>query len=437
MISDTTTLNYFEHELEQKLMYMYQYDVQQSYDDEGMIVAQHLSSEQYDYEFPKKSRLNGLAYLDFDDSFFDLFSFQEILSEDDHMYKEGACYNESVPIMDTDNSSSGSSSSIHTTESRIILIKLNKSSLTYLASDERYEDESCEELKSDCIFYPIYNHDDIRHQAATKIQALWRGYRERCNQPCYKQQSKMSIHLVNLFNQLDRRRQDDVQHKLEQLERQVCEERAMRVAFEKAMEDMTVLIDQQQKSLFDRLVEQETEIRKRLETALEPLDKKLRKEMHARLKLEEMMSRVLDQLHMSETLREAKEEEIKSISIKLEKAVDDITLLKKKQQTMTTKNPKIQTSMTHSLHQPSPQRMSSITINRKNVTTDIGHRHQQQQQRNTNKPVKHTNFINNKTIERLSAPVSSNRRLPITKITSQQVTPSVKRKTATISNSRK
>ncbi|KAI9475454.1 MAG: hypothetical protein EXX96DRAFT_609418 [Benjaminiella poitrasii] len=311
----SSTLQPFEQGLEQKLMYMYQHDIQQSYDDEGMIVTQHLSPEQYAYEFPTKAWLKSLDYLDFDNhnSFFDPFSFHEALP--DHMYEEGAY--DSVPIMDTDDSSSGSSSSIRTTDSRIVLIKLNKSQLTYVASDEGYEESR--ELASECVFYPIY---DARHQAATKIQAVWRGYRARRD----GQNPNRMAQLLAMWSQVERRRQGRFQDRLEQMERELREERAMRVAFEKAMEDMTELIDRQQKSLFDRLVEQEREMQRRHEV----LEAKVRKEVQAKLKLEGMMSRVLDQLHISETQREAKEEEVCRITRTLEKVVDDVSLLKKK-----------------------------------------------------------------------------------------------------------
>lgn len=96
--------------------------------------------------------------------------------------------------------------------------------------------------------------------------------------------------------------QQQQQEQIDQLTVQLREEKAMRCAFEKAMEEMAVLMDQQQKMLYDR-VEQEVALRqvyeRKMDDALmmvKPLEQKLKKETDARCELESMMSHVLGEL---------------------------------------------------------------------------------------------------------------------------------------------
>ncbi|KAG1060655.1 hypothetical protein G6F42_027901 [Rhizopus arrhizus] len=110
-------------------------------------------------------------------------------------------------------------------------------------------------------------------------------------------EQRVFLNLANICTRLHRRQMNTVDERLHQLEQRVRQETAMRIAFEKAMEDMTVLIDQQQKTLYDR-VEQEMHMRQlyeeKMNTALaqlQPLESRLRKEVNARTKMEEMMTR--------------------------------------------------------------------------------------------------------------------------------------------------
>jgi hypothetical protein len=263
--------------------------------------------------------------------------------------------NESVPIMDSDNSTF-TDSGFPTTESRIVLIKLNKSKMSIIQlqqqkqdssylntaagnSDEGYDDQlyNGEELESQCIFYPLgkneLEEDDMdmkRDLAAVKIQSLWRGYHSR-----HLNKSTSIIVMANLASvcgRLQRKQRNCIDKRLAQLESRLQEETAMRIAFEKAMEDMTVLMDQQQKILYDRL-EQEVHLRQVYESKINQLQPCLKKEVAARNKLEEMMTRVLDQMHETETARQQQQKQDadskKLMQLKLDQALEDIALLKK------------------------------------------------------------------------------------------------------------
>jgi myosin heavy subunit len=234
------------------------------------------------------------------------------------------------------------------------LIRLNKiddscssTSLTYLASDEGYDDNE-DELESQCIFYPLSDDEetedlDMQDRAAIKIQAAWRGFCSRRQNKqqlaCLRADQRVIMNLAYLCGKIHRRQMTSVDNRLAQLEQRLQEETAMRIAFEKAMEDMTVVIDQQQKILYDRL-EQEVHMRQVYESKfnaalaqLQPLESRLRKEVNARNKMEEMMTRVLDQMHEAETSRQLHQKEEaeskKLMQSKLDQALEDIAMLKK------------------------------------------------------------------------------------------------------------
>ncbi|CAO3611223.1 unnamed protein product [Mucor hiemalis] len=285
----------------------------------------------------------------------------------DYSFSDQNYSNDSVPVMDTDNDSSTTdSSSIRSTESRIVVIKLNKlkktssyvhstTSLTYISNDEGYVDGDDDELESHCVFYPLVENEDNeeyndckRDSAAIKIQALWRGYQCRSKQKhsALHADQRLIVKLAQFYDRFQRKQMNSVNEQVAQLKQKVREETAMRMAFEKAMEDMTVLIDQQQKILYDRL-EQEVHMRQlyesKMNTALkqlQPLEARLKKEVVARNKMEEMMTRVLDQMHESETQRQnqAKEdaEYRKRMELKLEQALNEISTIKKSNTTTTT-----------------------------------------------------------------------------------------------------
>ncbi|KAL0142542.1 hypothetical protein V8B55DRAFT_1499053 [Mucor lusitanicus] len=466
--------DYYQQEKEKDIlkdMYMYQDIIEQYHQDEdeqddmsGVTVSQHLAPEQYLYEFPTKTCLKALAYLDSEEdeySFFDESSFftttdssytaigsvQQQHDDDDHMdwhentilvddgrlsplqlpaqadartnirpresfvnsstqsdqpvgpssflsdvrkhhmyyhvtpartasymrkgysFTSEQEYCTNVPSM-MDSDSDNTTTTKSTASSRIVLIKLNKlkqqspmtfvqrcpTSLTYFASDEGYNDDEddsfdgAEELESHCVFYPVSEDEQdedrqwtLKDQAAVKIQSLWRGYRSRCeNKQTFssmRPEQRVFLNLANICSRLHRRQMNTVDERLQQLEQRVRQETAMRMAFEKAMEDMTVLIDQQQKILYDR-VEQEVHMRQlyedKMNTALaqlQPLEARLRKEVNARSKMEEMMTRVLDQMHESETsrLEQAKQdaESRKQMQAKLDHAMEEIAVIKK------------------------------------------------------------------------------------------------------------
>lgn len=310
-------------------------------------------------------------------------------------------YGDSVPMMDSD-SDNTTTFTKSSASSRIVLIKLNKhkqspmtfvqrcpTSLTYFASDEGYNDDEddqfdgAEELESHCVFYPLTDDEDdddqdrqwtLQDQAAVKIQSLWRGYRSRCENKqtfsSFRPEQRVFLNLANVCSRLHNRQMNNVDDRLHQLEQRVRQETAMRMAFEKAMEDMTVLIDQQQKILYDR-VEQEVHMRQlyedKMNTALaqlQPLESRLRKEVNARNKMEEMMTRVLDQMHESEAsrLEQAKQDaEARNLmQAKLDHAMEEISIIKK--QTTTTKNNSATTSSSNQSGRPTSTAVRRSTL---------------------------------------------------------------------------
>ncbi|KAI8075650.1 hypothetical protein BDF21DRAFT_423377 [Thamnidium elegans] len=445
-----TNSNY--QEFDEKLMMMYSqtrfYDEDElSVEGELLQVTQNLDREQYEYEFPTKTCLRALAYLDREDCYFDESSFissttiaalssvdyfdQETVIDqlnlwhetydddpliadarlsplqlpaqvtdrhlpresisclsnqlerpvgpssflsDSHMYKvtQSRVYkgfqqdqknlraysNASLAITE----SSTESSSVRSMESRTVLIKINKcksitivqSTPAYSTTDEGYDDTIYNgELESQVEFYPICEEEqqDILSRdteqkqltaAAIKIQSLWRGYKSRKTQQQLsnlRPDQRVVANLAQLCGRNYRHKMNQVEDRLYQLEQRLQEETVMRVSFEKAMEDMTIVMDQQQKILCDRL-EQEVHMRQvyedKMNTALaqlQPLESRLRKEISARSKMEEMMTRVLDQMHETETSRQQQVKEDaeskKQMQYKLDLALEDISLLKK------------------------------------------------------------------------------------------------------------
>ncbi|ORE04152.1 hypothetical protein BCV72DRAFT_264160 [Rhizopus microsporus var. microsporus] len=441
----------------QQDLYLFQTEslyYQDSDEEEPILVTQNLDQDQYEYEFPPKSYLEALSYLDEGDSkysFFDPSSFTvtALLSVDqDHMSwhettmvddgrlsplqlpaqrpRELSCESastvkqmpvrpsfflanqvtqtrsnseqdmdifcsESVPVMDFD--SSTMTDTLKTNESRIILVRLNRNKYnapitiiqqhyTENMSDEGYDDnEKDEELESDCQFYSILQDDEelIRDKAAIKIQSLWRGYNTRRNM----NQPKMLFHIAALCDTINRRQYENkvnqLENKLKQLEQRLEQETAMRRAFENTVEDMTVLIDQQQKVLYDRL-EEEVSLRQTYELKMnEALDQTqaleycLKKEVTARTKMEDMLTRILDQMHETETARlqqtQQDAEERRLIQSKLDQALNEISQLKKMNMS-TRKDPVKKTSNVISVAKatktPIGRHLSSVTATGKN-----------------------------------------------------------------------
>jgi hypothetical protein len=186
--------------------------------------------------------------------------------------------------------------------------------------------------------------DHLCNSAATRIQALWRGYsaRKQFTTSSLKPSHRVLAGLVRIREGMHSREEDKLRHEICVLEQRVNEETAMRIAFEKAMEDMTVLVDQQHKILHER-VEQEISMRQVYESKMEhalsqiqPLESRLRQESKARVDMESMMSRVIDQLHSVKSQAKEDAEARKSLQKKLDSALEEISVLKKRTPTPST-----------------------------------------------------------------------------------------------------
>ncbi|KAG2209545.1 uncharacterized protein EV154DRAFT_494977 [Mucor mucedo] len=376
-------------------------------------------------------------------------------SEDEEEQNLRVYCNETEPIMDSDLDSSVDSS-VRTTESRNVIIKLNKfnkfamtivqESFNCVSSDEGYDDTVEEgELESEVEYYPLCEKEDQvefleskRDQAAIKIQSVWRGYiSRRENKLQYsslRADQRVIVNLAQLCGRNYRRQMNQVDDRLYQLEQRVREETRMRMTFEKAMEDMAVAIDQQQKILYDRL-EQEVHMRQVYEakmnaalTQLQPLEARLRKEVSARGKMEEMMTRVLDQMHETETSRQQQVKEDaeskRQMQNKLDQAFEEIALIKKQQPITTSrassrlqKNNDTSTSTNSIKKENSTSRVTRVrksiipASNKLDVTT------RQQQQRLTI-----SNSNNMQVFERPSV-IPSNRRPVLGSTTKQRTSP--------------
>lgn len=388
-------------------------------------------------------------------------------SEDEEEEHLRVFCNESVPIMDSDLDSS-TDSSVRTAESRNVIIKLNKfnkssmtivqESIAYVASDEGYDDTVEEgELESEVEYYPLCEKDDQvefldskRDQAAIKIQAVWRGYlTRRENKQQYSAlhaDQRVIVNLAQLCGRNYRRQMNQVDDRLYQLEQRVREETRMRMTFEKAMEDMAVVIDQQQKILYDRL-EQEVHMRQVYEakmntalTQLQPLEARLRKEVSARNKMEEMMTRVLDQMHETETSRQQQVKEDaeskRQMQNKLDQAFEEIAVIKKQQQPVTTsrasshlqKSNESSTTTNSIKKDNSTSRVSRVrkSIIPSSNKLDVTPRQQQQQQQR----ITINNNSNNMQVFERPSVIPSNRR-PVLGSTTKQRTSTINTTTTT------
>ncbi|KAI8335664.1 hypothetical protein EDC96DRAFT_568469 [Choanephora cucurbitarum] len=259
------------------------------------------------------------------------------------------------------------SHSHYSANSKVVLMKISKnmppqfvqpsSAGSFISTDEGYDDGDddnasfCKELPiesasvflplSDCEEEHLLDLDSRRYLAAVKIQSVWRGY--LCRKQMKSSHLKLSHHvlagLAQVNDSIQRRNHNQLQERIRTLERRLQEETAMRMAFEKAMEDMTILIDHQQHVLHER-VEQEVSMRQTYEHKMEqvlsqvqPLESRLRQEAKARADLESMMSRVLDQLHDMKVQAREEVEQRKQLENKLEHAVEEIESLKTKKST--------------------------------------------------------------------------------------------------------
>lgn len=263
-------------------------------------------------------------------------------------------------------------SSLLTDDSRIVLVRLGTKNITVIErcsstgttrTDEGYDDRLDDEkendglgmLESTSTFLPLSEqeqeylmHSDIlRTAAAVKIQAVWRGYyhRKTMQQGKLQPAQRMMVDVVRLCGHVHRRQMTRVQERLEDVETHLQEETAMRIAFEKAMEDMTILVDEQQQTLHERL-EQEISVRQSYEEQIEataaqikPLEARLRQESHARDRLESMMAHVLEEMHELKSSRQREVEARRQLQAELDDARREIAILSKRSTTPTTRPP--------------------------------------------------------------------------------------------------
>ncbi|CAO3701406.1 unnamed protein product [Rhizopus stolonifer] len=297
--------------------------------------------------------------------------------------------------LDSESVSSFDNSTLKTNDTRI-LIQLNKhnydspitiirhSRSTASISDEGYDDTEDEgkELESECCFYSIQNDEELdRDQAAIKIQSLWRGYISRRNN-----QHTLISHITRLYgsfhhhqtktlqtkmSQMEKKmeKMSQMEKRLEQLEKRLEQETAMRRAFENTVENMTILIDQQQKVLHDRLDDEvlmrqsyESKMKEALDK-IEPLEACLKMESKARKHTEKMMHTIMDKLQEAETDRMQAAEERKLMQSKIDNATEQIIQLKKNNNTVSTKTSKKETKPVTTLTSKKDKKETKTPIN--------------------------------------------------------------------------
>ncbi|KAJ8657470.1 hypothetical protein O0I10_006772 [Lichtheimia ornata] len=268
------------------------------------------------------------------------------------------------------------------------------------SSDEGYVDEE-KPMDSASLFLPLSDHEQhqlqdnemLRVTAAIKIQAVWRGYHFRQQMKKHttttsrglKPTQRLMMDIVKLCGGVHKRQMTRMRQRLDTLEMHLEEETAMRIAFEKAMEDMTVMIDEQHKALYDR-IEQEASMRQYYERKMDdtlgrikPLERQLRQEARDRTELESMMTCVLEQ--MQDMKREAKAESDarRRLQAELDAARDEIARLKRPNSTTAPMADRPRSSMMISTQQQQQQRQGllragdtrsvSAMANKKSMTT--------------------------------------------------------------------
>lgn len=246
------------------------------------------------------------------------------------------------------------------------------------SSDEGYVDEE-KPMDSASLFLPLSDHEQhqlqdnemLRVTAAIKIQAVWRGYHFRQQMKHntsggsgLKPTHRLMMDIVKLCGGVHKRQMTRMRQRIDTLEMHLEEETAMRIAFEKAMEDMTVMIDEQHKALYDR-IEQEASMRQYYERKMDdtlgrikPLERQLRQEARDRTELESMMTCVLEQ--MQDMKREAKAESDarRRLQAELDAARDEIARLKRPNSTTMAERPR--SSMMISTTQQQQQRQGLL-----------------------------------------------------------------------------
>lgn len=252
-----------------------------------------------------------------------------------------------------------------TVDSKVI-IKLNSSRrhLSWCqASDEGYIDEEEElPMESVSVFLPLSpeeltDPEMLRNTAATRIQALWRGYRTR-KQLFGNKNSRVSpvqrvvIDLARICMTLHRQQTMRLGERIDMLEQEIAHERAMRIAFENAIEDMALTIDKQQTMVCERIEEMRASYEERLY-----------QEQYARKDMEQSMAHVLAQVQEMQNMQQqrAKEEaeERKALHLKLDQALAEIEQLKKKKQPSSSSSRRINNNTTSLEQQQQRQRLTS------------------------------------------------------------------------------
>ncbi|KAG0166843.1 hypothetical protein DFQ30_006657 [Apophysomyces sp. BC1015] len=281
---------------------------------------------------------------------------------------------ESELIVDYDSSNDGDNESDLGSDAKVYF-KINKGAMSStliqrfpnyhpsFGSDEGYDDEEAESetdseaeseepIESTSVFLPLLemeqeqlnDRDMLRQAAVIKIQSVWRGYRSR-KQNIAKHLKPAHYVAANLFRVCDsihRRQMARMEERIYAFEQRIREETAMRTAFEKAMEEMTSVIDKQQ-AILDHRVEQEVKMRqtyeRKMQTALaqmQPLERSLREEVQARKNLEANMTHILNKVNemtMSQQQQAKEDAEAKQMmQHKLEDALKEIASLKEQQQ---------------------------------------------------------------------------------------------------------
>ncbi|KAF7726157.1 hypothetical protein EC973_009049 [Apophysomyces ossiformis] len=289
-------------------------------------------------------------------------------SEDDDDFELPVIIRESELIMDYD---SDNESDLGCDDK--VFIKLNRSLLSgtsiqlfpanqsSFGTDEGYEDEEAEceadseaeseePIESTSVFLPLEtekqlnDRDLVRETAATKIQAVWRGYQSRKQNVAkhMKPTHFVAFNLIRVCDSIHRRQMARMEERMYAFEKRLQQERKMRMAFEQAMEEMTSVIDRQQEIL-DQRVEQEVQMRqayeRKMQTALaqmQPLEESLLEEVQARKDLENKMANVLskvEEMTVSQQRRAQEDAEAKQIlQQRLDEALKEIEALKENQQ---------------------------------------------------------------------------------------------------------
>ncbi|KAI7882837.1 hypothetical protein K492DRAFT_55704 [Lichtheimia hyalospora FSU 10163] len=378
-------------------------------------------------------------------------------AEDHHQHLDLPVFrNESEPIMDDDDSNPD-------TPAKTITLKLRKSvdhcyrRPTCPISDEGYADDDQEDddnvdvsgdysdneppLESEMVFLPLsaeeqqhmVEEDVLRNTAATRIQAVWRGYHAKkqlaASSSTLSSSHRLIVDLARICNAMHQKQMNAMHHRMDELEQQLEEERAMRIAFEKAVEDMTIMVDQQQNMLYDRLEQQRMEY----EAKVAKMETRLRKETKARMEMEQSMTHVVKQVQDMHTAqqRRAKEdaEHQKNLQRKLNDALYEINQLKASSTTTTNTTSSTSSSRTTS----APRTRRTIVPNASGASSVKAStvRQQQQQQPRSSIAPRSSHQSSTKATPRLSS------RPSITPRPSSALRTSQHKKTTTLSTNKR